>query len=196
LLGYGSQTAWHRTLLQYASAPTVQAALTAVCWDRKIGIQLGCGCADRDSGRGTGQRSFIRKMRHFEESYTFASHNDAVVEHPYVAQYNTPPLGWGFFTGVAVPYPGVDTQIDGQHENTEGHLHFLCKRRGINNGNNVMFNKTAFIAGRATCLAKPVLDWSQRTKPTSKLDQGCPQDSRDMDTGPPFPPEYQEAAKH
>ncbi len=75
-------------------------------------------------------------------------------------------------------------------------MHFLGKRRGVDNGNNVMLNKTGFIAGRATCLAKPVLNWSQRTKPTAKLDQGRPQDSRDMDTGPPFPPEYQEPAEH
>ena len=98
--------------------------------------------------------------------------------------------------GKAVPYPAIDTHVDGQYEKTERDLHFLGERRGIDNGNNVVLNKTGFIAGRATLLTKPVLDGSERTKPTSKLDQGCPQDSREVEPDTPFPLEYQEPAQH
>ena len=99
-------------------------------------------------------------------------------------------------TGEAIPYPGIDTQVDGQYEKTERDLHFLGERRGVDNGNNVVLNKTGFIACCATRLAKPILDGSKRTKPTPKLDQGCPQDSRDMNKSPPMPPEYQQPPKH
>jgi hypothetical protein len=41
-------------------------------WTERIGVPLGRCNAAHDSGRGTGQRVFIRKMRPFEECHTFA----------------------------------------------------------------------------------------------------------------------------
>jgi len=72
----------------------------------------------------------------------------------------------------------------------------LGEGRGINNGDNIMLNKTGPITGLIACPAKPVLDWSQRAQPASKLDQGGPQDGRDMDAGPPFRSEHQKTAEH
>jgi hypothetical protein len=68
LFGYTIQTARHSTLLQSASAPTVQAALPAVCWNRWLWIPTGCCDADHDSGRGTGQESFDPKDASFRRA--------------------------------------------------------------------------------------------------------------------------------
>jgi hypothetical protein len=95
LVGYASQKARHGTFLQSASTATLQAAVPAVCFNRRMWIPLARCNADHDSGRGTGKRGFIRKMRPFEESPTLASHKYAVVEHLYGVP---PPFGWGLFT--------------------------------------------------------------------------------------------------
>jgi hypothetical protein len=48
----------HGTLLQSASTPALQAALHAVCWNRRKLIPLGRCNADRESGRSTSRGSF------------------------------------------------------------------------------------------------------------------------------------------
>jgi hypothetical protein len=83
LFDTAGQKARYGTLLQCASASTVQAALPAVCWNGRKWIPLVHCRADHDSGRGTGKRDLYPKMRPFEEPPTFASHKYAVVEHPY-----------------------------------------------------------------------------------------------------------------
>jgi hypothetical protein len=63
-----SVKARHGTLLRSASAPTVEAALSAIFWDRKIRIPLGCGCSDRDSGRSTSQNKLYPKDASFRRA--------------------------------------------------------------------------------------------------------------------------------
>jgi hypothetical protein len=73
----------HGSLLHSASTPELQAALPGVCLKWRMRILLGRFSADPDSDRGREQRVFIRKMRPFEDSHTFASHQYAGVEDPY-----------------------------------------------------------------------------------------------------------------
>jgi hypothetical protein len=70
--------ALHGTFLQAASTPEVQAALPAVCWNRRMLIPLGHCVTDRDLGRGIGQGDFIRKMQPLEEPHAIASNEDVV----------------------------------------------------------------------------------------------------------------------
>jgi len=102
LVGYANQTARLGTLLQSASTPTLSVLRSRLLrrMDKRPSLLLarrlsggsawteGCGfhwpIAMQTTTRAAAWSSgfFIRKMRPFEESHTFASHKYAVVEHP------------------------------------------------------------------------------------------------------------------
>jgi len=96
LFDTAGQKARYGTLLQCASASTVQAALPAVCWNGRKWIPLVHCRADHYSGRGTGQRDFYPKDASFLRVPYLRPHKYAVVEDPYGVP---PPFGRGFFTG-------------------------------------------------------------------------------------------------
>jgi hypothetical protein len=78
LICYAGQTARNGILLQSASTPTLQAALPAVCVNRRKWIPLVlCSVQTAIQAAAQCRGVFIRKMRSFEEFHTFASRNPA-----------------------------------------------------------------------------------------------------------------------
>ena len=91
-LGIGLFSSPH--LLLWCKRPSLRSAGTEGCGFRwPVAVQTTTRAAAQARG------IFIRKMRPFEESHIFVSHNDAVMEQPYGVINTMPrPLRWTCFT--------------------------------------------------------------------------------------------------
>jgi len=72
----------------------------------------------------------------------------------------------------------------------------LAKESWVKNRKKVVFDETRFVRKSPASLPEPILNWCERTLPTSKFDPSAPDRGGDMRPSNRAPARYQNAAKN
>ena len=96
------------------------------------------------------------------------------------------------------PTPGDESirrHVDNQHQNPQTYLEPAREAQRIDQRQGVILNKAIRVSDSATHLTKAVLERGEGTDPTTELDPGPPQSTRNMDPRDSRPVEYHHSAK-